>query len=372
MCGSWGYVEGMAAKEPELHYSERRGFYTYRKGTEVYLGRHEGRARRELRKIQASRSLPGESRPATVSEAVQRWLGQAAGDADWHEDMCAIWQTIAGKLPLAGVPLTHYSDVVRRLKGKRSAQTIAHVLSHVGQVLRFCQQNGWINHVPLPLRRGEKPKVQANPKDVPAATLAEVFADLDALPRTRRTAAICRFILYVGCRPEEACQLTWEQVDLAAGTCRLTEHKTSESTGSDKTVYLTPQAKEIIEAQKGRTGFVFRNSLGRPFTPGGLRSVLRRRGLTGAYQLRHTFAQNALDQTGIENVAKLLGHVDLRMVQRYARVKDAKARAVAQSLSPALPVAPAPRTTDRASAARASRRGTRQRSRRKPSTGTAG
>lgn len=355
------------ARTPELHGSEthRRGFWTYSRGKIRYLGRHRGRALREVRLLQASRPIDGE--PATVSEAVTRWLSEHPGE--WHEDMCDLWVTVAGRKPLQGLTTTHYRDVVRAMKGKRSPQTIRHVLSHVGQVLRWCRDRGWIATVPAPLGRGEIPKVQSNPKDLQTGSLGDLFADLDGHERTRPAAAICRFMYFTGCRPDEACCLEWSAVNLEAGTCTLVRHKTVDRTGDVRTIYLTSQARAVLMGVRGRRGVVFLNSTGGPFTPGGLRSVLRRRGMTGAYQLRHSFAQQSLEQTSMENVAKLLGHKDLRMVQRYAQVRDARARRVAGTLELPLPAGHATRRTAQASAGPPERPGTRKQNRRKRASG---
>jgi len=102
-------------------------------------------------------------------------------------------------------------------------------------------------------------------------------------------------------------------------------------------VYLTPAARALLDDGRAHNPDepCFPASHGGCYTPAGLRAILRRRGLTGAYQLRHTFAQQALDTPGVrmEDVAKLLGHADLRMVQVYAQVRDRRARQVAETIN---------------------------------------
>ena len=149
--------------------------------------------------------------------------------------------------------------------------------------------------------------------------------------------------------------------------CVLTSHKTGR-TGRPRTIYLTPAAAGILKDPPRRYDHVFVSRLGKPYTPSGLRSILRRRGIASVYSLRHTAAQSMLDaQVSLEDVAKLLGHSDLATVGAYAQVRDDRAREVASSLTSILRPQSAARSTPRTSRGKAGDQAVARRKKRKSS-----
>jgi len=83
------------------------------------------------------------------------------------------------------------------------------------------------------------------------------------------------------------------------------------------------------------TGHVFRSGLGTPYTPAGLRSILRRHG-DGAtpYQLRHSFAQHVADagEVPVEVLSRLLGHAGVKTTEIYFRVRDQRVIVAAKNI----------------------------------------
>lgn len=209
-----------------------------------------------------------------------------------------------------------------------SAQTVRHAVGFALRILRWAARpsRGWLR----PSQVGDRPRTPCpvpRPRDLSADTVRGLLA-------TKLGAAEppVRFLFATGARPGEACRLDWADVDLSRCTAALRQSKTSGRTGKSRIVFLTPEAVAVLVGLgERRTGPVFLNKTGRPYTASALGKILRRRGVT-AYQGRHTFAQAVLDQYGIEDVAKLLGHSDLRMAQVYARVRDDRARSVVAGL----------------------------------------
>ena len=98
----------------------------------------------------------------------------------------------------------------------------------------------------------------------------------------------------------------------------------------------------------------------------GLRSILRKRGITSVYSLRHTAAQSMLDaKVPIEDVARLLGHSDLRTVGVYAQIRNDRAREVASSLASVLHPPSAERSRPRTSRGKSGGQSGGKRTRRK-------
>lgn len=240
----------------------------------------------------------------------------------------------AGTMPIEEFDLTAYvahlkSRNTRQTYGKGdkahtpkrglSPQTIRKYATAARRVLKFAKAQRWLREVPdLP----PLPKIERNPRDIDPAVLTAALKSLRPA-----AAAIVRFIVAVGCRPGEACGLTWEAVDLRTATARL------RSKGRWRTLYLTPQAIEVLNQVKHRTGTVFLSQRGGAYTASGLRSTLRRHGIGSTYSLRHTAAQFWLEHGfNLGEVAKQLGHVDLRIVQTYAQIRDRQARETAARL----------------------------------------
>ena len=203
------------------------------------------------------------------------------------------------------------------------------------------------------------PKPVNRPRDIDHKRLTAVF---NSLPE--RAGVVLRFILETGCRPGEACYLLWSEVDFDRSVCILSDHKTAR-TGRTRTVFLSPGAVDILKAQPHKSEHVFTSRLGKPYTPSGLRSIAKRHGLDTVYSLRHTRAQTMLDgRVPMEDVAKLLGHKDLSIVQTYAQVRDDRARDVARSLASPLQQRPAAdsehQTSDESSTGRSKRKPNRR------------
>ena len=93
---------------------------------------------------------------------------------------------------------------------------------------------------------------------------------------------------------------------------------------------------------RGENDLVFPSRLGVPYTASGLRAILRRAapGVT-PYQLRHTFAQHAIDSgVATDDLAGLLGHSDVRTTRHYAKIRADRLRRVASGLTSPLPAGP--------------------------------
>lgn len=288
----------------------------------------------------------GEREPEYVADLIRLWRLQHT--SNFYEVVTSYWLEWAGQTHITEIEVDHLERFFRYLESVRyspggpnvkerttprrlSAWSIQKYVRYPWSILKWANAKGWLDRVPL-LPRLPQPTKQ--PRDVRPDDLVKAFADLPA-----KSGRILRFIVETGCRPSEACNLQWEDVDMERAVCVLSQHKTHHR-GRVRTLYLNPVALAILEEcpKHRRQGLVFVNGHGKCYTASGLRTVLRRKGIRGAYQLRHTFAQNALEQgVALEDVAKLLGHADLRTVQTYAQVRDHRARSVAASLVSALP-----------------------------------
>lgn len=153
-----------------------------------------------------------------------------------------------------------------------------------------------------------------------------------------------------GARPGEIIRLTAADIDLAAGTATLAEHKTGGKTGRSRVIYLTPTlAGRLKEKMAERpSGPLFLNADGNPWTLQAINCRFRRkrqrktdpiaRDIT-AYVYRGTWTTEALvNEVPIATVAELLGHTSTQMVSRHysklAEKKDYLRRAAMQAVKP--------------------------------------
>ncbi|MBE9528525.1 MAG: site-specific integrase, partial [Proteobacteria bacterium] len=133
------------------------------------------------------------------------------------------------------------------------------------------------------------------------------------------------FALNTGMRQGEILDLRWSYVDLSRRTATVMRSKN----GERRTLPLNEQALEVLRAKgkvrhlkndyvfASQTGTrVIKRNLARAFSQAREKAVVEE---FRFHDLRHTFATR-LAHAGVDlyTVAKLLGHKDIRMTQRYA------------------------------------------------------
>jgi integrase len=132
---------------------------------------------------------------------------------------------------------------------------------------------------------------------------------------------------------------TWAQIDLSRATLGLEETKN----GSRRTLHLVAPVLELLrERAKVRridTGLLFPSRVN-PRQPVDLRQpwekALKRAGIEGFHwhDLRHTFASYAaMNGATLPELAALLGHKTLAMVQRYAHLSPAHTAKIAERVA---------------------------------------
>lgn len=309
-------------RQPKVRKHTRTGripYYTlHYKGKEHHLGTDYARAHKLAFEIMGSE--PGVDRPESVDGLCAQWM--AMGHPKWHVRHLIEWGT--GKPIDCLSDLSGYAD---HLKGKLKPGSIRDYIAHVINMIRWAKGRRWIDWEPK-MPRNIAPRVH-KPRDTDPVEFQRKISNLP--PHSRR---IFRFIMATGCRPSEAVGLTWDAIDLKTATISLRAHKTLHR-GHTRTIYLTPEAVQVLKEVPNKDGYVFLSRYMRPYTVGGLRAVLKRRGFTGAYMLRHTAAQGWLEQ-GIDmtTIAGLLGHHGLQTVMRYAQMRDPQLRKAASQIKP--------------------------------------
>lgn len=262
--------------------------------------------------------------PGTVVQACDAWLQENPGD--WNEDILAPYAKWARGTALDAVQVDHFGKYLKHLaKHGYAASTIRRQVRYARTVLKWAHVRGYMT-VSVP----DLPKLPAVPKvrrDIPLPILEKIWAKLP--PRSRD---ILGWMRWTGARPGEACLLKHEEI--GEQIAELERGKTWKRTGQPRDIVMSERAVEILRRQPTKTGYVFLSRLGRPYSPAGLRSIIKRAArragydLGGSYRLRHTFAQQLVDAgASIDDVGAALGHEPgSRQTQIYARVQQARVK----------------------------------------------
>lgn len=321
---------------------KRYEYWTVRiRGRDVRLGRDRRKAFVKFHRLMADDlgrdASPG--RPTTIAGAAEVWLLSHKAAKNVPELRPFI--KFAGAMHLDEVTpdmLHNYHDHLRRATyrrpkkdgtlGKLRRYATSSIRDHVVRaqsVLRLAAGRGWCSMPDVP-----KP---AKPHFVDrSAEPVSLWSKLDAMPE--RAGRIFKFMAATGCRPGEAVSLKWEHVHFDHGLCVLPDHKTADRTGKPRVIALTDEAVEALRSVPGTgEGCVFLSRFNQPYSVSGLRSIaVKHLGCT-TYDLRHSFAQNAIDAgEAPATVSKLLGHKSSGMVWQYAEIKDRQLVEAARNL----------------------------------------
>jgi len=187
----------------------------------------------------------------------------------------------------------------------------------------------------------------ADEETVEIFSVKEVYLILDALKNetySRFQGKHEQYYKYVyfcwltGCRPSEAIALKWENVDLRKNRIKFCEAEVLTSGGKivkkqgTKTVPyryfpINQELRELLESIPYRTGYVFRNALGKPISQQALygvwKYVLNGLGIRFRipYQLRHTMiSYHANNDYPIHKLAELVGNSEQIIKEHYLKL----------------------------------------------------
>jgi len=209
--------------------------------------------------------------------------------------------------------------------------TINTNLSMLVEFFEFLREEGSMTHQPILRRRHRLPTPTTLPKPMNEADLAAFFKVIDSV----RDRLIFLLMLRCGLRVSEVCALSWEEIDLSAGTARINNGKGQ----VDRIVYLSADVEQALKTWRAyketgeylfpsciRKGSPLRRSMINVLMDGYLKTA----NVTKHYSphcLRHTFATLLLNAgVPLEVLKELMGHRSIQMTLRYAQLYDATKR----------------------------------------------
>jgi integrase len=287
-----------------------------------YLGTDFASALDRYRSLKTQDVLLAE---VTVSEAAKRWLstyiatsrspkGQLLTELRVQKYLESINHLLVSRLTTDD--LRKYRLKLEAMTYQRkgdpeprtiSPQTVAHVLSDVRCLLRWCETAKLLSKSPFPRRL--LPRIQERPPD---RLTEEQIRIVCSLPEPR--GFVCRLALETGLRWSELTRAKASDVERGF----LVVHNTK--SGKVRRVPLSPEFQAELRKRIGRL-VPFSENASNSFN----RTIREVPGLETfhAHQLRHTMACVWLEQGGsLAALQHVLGHASIVTTQRYARLTD--------------------------------------------------
>ncbi len=337
----------------------RRGADGRRRRRKV-TGRTRAEVARKLRELRRAedRGLDLGRQAPTVSQASRDWLCKAASVRKAPSTLSRIVPRVErdiipalGAIRLDQLRPEDIEDwLAREAAGGKAKRTIADYRQTLCEILTWCERRRLIAWNPA--RVAELPRHARPPLERRTLTPNQVTALLAALDR-ERLGPYFTLLLLCGLRPGEADALAWTDINFEACNIHIskalqrgdggrplligpTKTKGSRTLAMPAAVVNALQRQRRQQADDQRlvgaaysstwAGVVFLTEVGTPLHPSNVRrtfhAVCDRAGLPRftPYEMRHTTA-SLLIAAGVQpfEVADVLGHTDLRMLERHYR-----------------------------------------------------
>jgi len=231
-------------------YHAKRGYWYYHakvdgKKRQVYLAKTEADAWMRFRELTQS---PAGSPPRTVTAAVKEWLTVHKPGDRWYRDCLGAWVESCGMSTTVAEVACDDDHLKRYLNALtasgKAPDTSRSYVKLAYRVLDWCAEKGWIASAP---KKPPLPRSAKRPRDVPLDKLTRIMQSLPPRPR-----ALALFIVETACRPSEAYNLRWRDVDIDKRVAVFDEHKT-DRTGKRRVLRLTDTSITIIKGIKDDT-----------------------------------------------------------------------------------------------------------------------
>jgi integrase len=279
----------------------------------------------------------------TVEKAVADWLadglpGRTAKTVEVNRDSLRPLMAVIGKIPLKDLTVQDVRSALAKMATTHATRTLQKAHNCLTRAIRHAEAQDL-------LRRNVSALVTDTPqgrsgRPSQSLTLDQAGALLEAAEKSRLHAFIVLCLL-TGVRSEEARALTWEHVDLEAGTIMVWRsvraHGDAKTNRSRRTLALPEIAVDALHAQKRRQaaereravdqwqehGLVFTTSVGTPFESHNLRREFRKvtaaAGLGSRWvpkELRTSFvSMMSYHGVPVEEIARLAGHASSRTTE---------------------------------------------------------
>ena len=288
----------------------------------------------------------------TVADLVDRYLKEELNklsETDWpaRKRQLNWWKSEIGRLTLNKVTPALIVEHRNKLKQEttyrhtlRSGSTVNRYLAAFSAALGIAASEWqWVQSNPFSRVRREK----ENPGRVRFLSSDERMALLDACQETRNKNLylITVLALSTGMRQTEILSLTWDQIDQDRGVITLYKTKNNEI----RVVPLVGLAKAELQKHgkvrnlKNPYVFTGRHHSYTQFPRGAWESALKNAEIENFtfHDCRHSAASElAMNGASLHEIAAVLGHKTLAMVQRYAHLSEQHTMSVVERMNEAV------------------------------------
>lgn len=332
--------------KPWWHKQKGQWFATI-KGKKVPLGTDRESAEQKFHALKAGRSVtiatdsPSQESLALLARDMILWTreNRASRTADRYQELLQPFIREFGRME--AMQLTP-AVVTQWMSGQDSwnSTTKAGFVTALKRTYNWAKQHRGYSSSPI----GALPK----PKRLNRVITVDLELRLSSVIRyvhNQPFRDIATFCWDVGCRPQEAKNLTAKQVDLDLKRCVITESEGAKG-GITRAIYMTNRARMIVQrlSQNHPTGPIFRNTRGNAWTGFAVKCAFQRVEWYSQrehdendddavdipvikmcqYDFRHLWITRKL-RSGMSThvIAKLAGHQDTRMIdQVYSHIQD--------------------------------------------------
>ena len=278
----------------------------------------------------------------TVEKAVADWLdeglpGRAAKTVEVNRDSLRPLLAIVGTIPLRDLTVQDVRTALKKMAATHATRTLQKAHNCLTRAVRHAEGQDLVRRnvsalVDTPRGREGRPSQ--------SLTVTQASALLEAAEDSRLHAYIVLCLL-TGVRSEEARALTWDHVDMEAGTVSVWRsvraHGDTKTQRSRRTLKLPEIAVEALHEQMRRQarersnarelwqehGLVFTTTVGTPYESHNLRRDFRRVTMAAGIgarwvpkELRTSFVSMMSYQgVPVEEIARLAGHASSRTTE---------------------------------------------------------
>ena len=284
-----------------------------------------------------------EAKRHTLADAIERYEREnlpGMKSAKHRRAYNAFWVGKLGAYTLADITPAAINDALRELANERrlGPQSVAHYRQALSSVLTQAV-NTWQWMEQSPMHRVPKPSL-------PRGRVRYLSDDgrerlLSACKESANADLYLAVLLALttGGRQAETMGASWSQIDLNRATLQLEETKNGSRRALHLTAPVLDMLKERAKVRRIDTGLLFPSRVN-PKQPVDLRQpwekALQAAGIEAFHwhDLRHTFASMAaMNGASLPELAALLGHKTLAMVQRYAHLSPQHTASLAERVA---------------------------------------
>lgn len=266
---------------------------------------------------------------ANTFEAVAReWVGlkdwEAATKARRLDMMVRVVFPKIGALPVKQITPAHILDVLKTAQEKNGPSVAAEAKRSMSGVFDLAVSTLRADSDPTyPVRKALPANKTQHKRPLELDEIGKLLASVEGHGGRYETISAFRLMWLTLCRPSEAAEAEWAELDLDAALWRIPDHRMKKRKAH--TIPLPSQAVELLRTMHGLTGhldhvFPGRDDRSRPMSVESFRQMLYTLGWSGKYSphATRTTGSTRLHELGFPSdwIEKQLAHADPNTVRR--------------------------------------------------------